>query len=97
MNINIVFGGMGIFGFSIFTVNMYNIPYARINRMDSWDKTRLYFKYTAVSIIKGQIYGAFFPLTAIFVLLDTCNRKHFKRHIKPCSVYFREKLPKIRN
>ncbi len=69
-----------LFGSYIAGINLYNIPKSN-------------GKYISVSIMKGIIYGTFFPLSIIAIYGD--NRKYnslfYNRHFIPCSSYFIDK------
>ena len=74
------------FGVGIALMNIINIRLKR-DRNDPWSIMR----YTTVSIMKGGIYGMFFPIATINILLSSFEGPHhFNKHFIPCSVYFKE-------
>lgn len=74
-----------LFGSYIAGINLYNIPPNTIK-----SNKQIFSKYISVSLIKGVIYGTFFPLSIIAIYGD--NRKYnslfYNRHFIPCSSYF---------
>jgi len=79
-------------GLSVFGINIYNIPYDKISVRNRSEQQRLYFKYYMVSMLKGCIYGSTSPVSLFIMLINSVHRDPFtfKRHLIPCSVYFKD-------
>ena len=85
MRINIVFGSI-IVGINLF--NYQRSPAYKQN--DSLVLTRIAIS----SVIKGVIYGSFWPLPMIDMTMNFNNEKQFNRHFIPLSVYGIESIEK---
>ena len=80
-----------LFGLGITITNLMNAPFDKVKKLPSnHNRQRLMFKYVFVSGIKGWIYGALFPFSPIKMLFDSLIESDFRKHIVPCSVYFRD-------
>lgn len=69
------------FGGCIASMNVFNIKQKR--RKDNLSK----FRYFTVSLMKGTIYGATYPVSLIVILSSVFNPKYFESHFIPCSIY----------
>jgi len=79
-----------LFGSYITGVNLYNIPYKKIKKLDYPKKQQFFLKYFTVCLFKGCIYGLFIPLSIFASILDPTIYLSHNPHKIPCCVYFRD-------
>ena len=71
-----------LFGASIAVINLYNIKFKK--RQDNASRAQ----YALVSLVKGAIYGSFYPFSLWGMMLSIVGTPHaFKCHFIPLSVY----------
>lgn len=77
-----------IFGTGIVAINFYNRKKSPIYH--ETDGSIITMQIGAMSVLKGCIYGTFWPIAGCGILLHTCNGrnpKQFESHFVPFSKY----------